>query len=145
MVAEIRLQETFWFCPRVRVLQCWLGECPIRGALGLRLRAPGRRPVIWLEMPCPVPGRKSARSMCDGPPSSSQDKNACYPAEYKGISQPVDFMLMSLLLIVGLNVALKGPVPLVGESKLSRESKMSRTDRENCKFVWNTHSKNQLI
>jgi len=99
MVAEIRLQETFWFCPRVRVLQCWLGECPIRGALALRLRAPGRRPVIWLEMPCPVPGRKSARSMCDGPPSSSQDKNACYPAEYKGISQPVDFMLMSLLLL----------------------------------------------
>jgi hypothetical protein len=26
MVAEIRLQETFWFCPRVRVLQCWLGS-----------------------------------------------------------------------------------------------------------------------
>jgi len=31
----------------------------------------------------------------------------------------------SRLLIVGLNVALKGPFPLVGESKLSRESKMS--------------------
>jgi hypothetical protein len=45
-------------------------------------------------------------------------------------------------LIVGLNVALKGPFPLVGESKLSRESKMSRTDRENFQFVWNTHSKN---
>jgi hypothetical protein len=28
--------------------------------------------------------------------------------------------------IVGLNVALKGPFPLVGESKLSRESEMSR-------------------
>jgi hypothetical protein len=28
-------------------------------------------------------------------------------------------------LIVGLDVALKGPFPLVGESKLSRESKMS--------------------
>jgi hypothetical protein len=29
--------------------------------------------------------------------------------------------------IVGLNVALKGPFPLVGESKLSRESEMSRS------------------
>ena len=29
-------------------------------------------------------------------------------------------------IIVGLNVALKRPFPLVGESKLSRESKMSR-------------------
>jgi hypothetical protein len=28
-------------------------------------------------------------------------------------------------LIVGLNVALKGPFPLVGESELSRESEMS--------------------
>jgi hypothetical protein len=65
----------------------------------LALRAPGRRPVIRLAMPCLVPGRKSARSMCDGPPSSSQDKNACHPAEYRGISQPVDFMLMSLLLL----------------------------------------------
>jgi hypothetical protein len=60
MVAEIRLQETFWYCPRVRVLQCWLGECPIRCALALR--APGRRPAIRLAMPCLVPGRKSARS-----------------------------------------------------------------------------------
>jgi hypothetical protein len=37
------------------------GECPIRGALALRLRTPGRRPVIWLEMPCPVPACPRAR------------------------------------------------------------------------------------
>ena len=42
-------------------------------------------------------------------------------------------------LIVGLDVALKGPFPLVGESEVSR------TDRKNFQFVWNTHSKNQLI
>jgi hypothetical protein len=30
-------------------------------------------------------------------------------------------------LIVGLNVALKGPFPLVGESEVSRESDVSRT------------------
>jgi hypothetical protein len=30
-------------------------------------------------------------------------------------------------LIVGLNVALKGPHPLVGESEVSRESDVSRT------------------
>jgi hypothetical protein len=34
--------------------------------------------------------------------------------------------LGELALIVGLNVALKGPFPLVGESELSRESEMSR-------------------
>jgi hypothetical protein len=30
------------------------------------------------------------------------------------------------LVIVGLNVALKGPFPLVGESELARESEMAR-------------------
>jgi hypothetical protein len=35
--------------------------------------------------------------------------------------------IYSKAVIVGLDVALKGPFPLVGESKLSRESKMSRT------------------
>jgi hypothetical protein len=38
-----------------------------------------------------------------------------------------DYKWLSHHLIVGLDVALKGPFPLVGESKLSRESKMSRT------------------
>jgi hypothetical protein len=41
--------------------------------------------------------------------------------------------------IVGLNVALKGPYPLVGESEVSR------TDRKNFQFIWNTYSKNQSI
>jgi len=43
-------------------------------------------------------------------------------------------------LIVGLNVALKGPVPLVGESKLSRESKMSRNFW--CDFTLNFFARN---
>jgi hypothetical protein len=53
--------------------------------------------------------------------------------------------VLLVVLIVGLNVALKGPFPLVGESEVSRESDVSRTDRENYKFIWNTHSKNQSI
>jgi len=38
-------------------------------------------------------------------------------------------------IIVGLNVALKGPFPLVKESEVSRESDVSRTNRENYKFI----------
>jgi hypothetical protein len=43
--------------------------------------------------------------------------------------------MSELLLIVRLNVALKGLFPLVGESEVSRESDMSYTNRENYKFI----------
>jgi hypothetical protein len=42
--------------------------------------------------------------------------------------------------IVGLNVALKGPFPLVGESELSRESEMSRNFW--CDFTPNFFARN---
>jgi hypothetical protein len=43
-------------------------------------------------------------------------------------------------IIVGLNVALKGPFPLVGESELSRESEMSRNFW--CDFTLNFFARN---
>jgi hypothetical protein len=61
----------------------------------------------------------------------SSDPLACENDTYR--------LFPSADIIVGLDVALKGPFPLVGESEVSR------TDRKNFQFVWNTHSKNQLI
>jgi hypothetical protein len=52
---------------------------------------------------------------------------------------------MELYIIVGLDVTTKGPSPLVGESKVSRESKVSCSENNYFVFTRILYTNNQLF